>query len=343
MTPTTPSRSLDMAVEFPELADLARTTTRLHPYPGVPTIHDSSVGGPLLWPVDEPWPEYESRYRSHRPLTTLSDIRTLRAVLTQVWSRPRVPEQSAMTEAERDIVDRIHAGHAQELLPPGPLPLIPLAQLYARDVPGFSFPEGTDLLQVLWSPSDGIEGCSDAVQLRWRLSSDIREVLSTSPEPAYVENSELVPDPCLLRPEQVTEFPPNHLLDEELLERVLAWSEQTWSEGRLVNYGDNLSVAPGWKLGGWPAHFTFREPAESDELHCGVCGGPVQALLTVASSEWDAATGSWRPAGEGTHEPAEHPYRSTREPTMITIGRGYTLQFYSCLSTPSHLPRTIMQ
>ncbi|WP_328401700.1 hypothetical protein [Nocardia sp. NBC_00403] len=123
MTPTTPSRSLDMAVEFPELAALARTATRLHPYPGAPTVHDSSVGGPLLWPADEPWPEYESRYRPHRPLTTLSDIRTLRALLTQMWLRPRMPEQRVMTEAEREVVDRISAGHMQELLPPGPLPL----------------------------------------------------------------------------------------------------------------------------------------------------------------------------------------------------------------------------
>jgi hypothetical protein len=71
----------------------------------------------------------------------------------------------------------------------------------------------------------------------------------------------------------------------------------------------------------------------------------VEALLTIDGREWHGADGSWRPAeaGPGAAEPVGHPYRSLREPTMMTIGRGYTLQFYSCVSTPSHLPRTIMQ
>ncbi|MEU0600681.1 hypothetical protein ABZ484_20955 [Streptomyces sp. NPDC006393] len=51
---TTPPRPVDVTALFPELAPLARTATRLHPRPGSPTVHDSSVGGPLLWPADEP-------------------------------------------------------------------------------------------------------------------------------------------------------------------------------------------------------------------------------------------------------------------------------------------------
>ncbi|MEW2267655.1 hypothetical protein AB0913_34660, partial [Streptomyces sp. NPDC047868] len=53
---TTPPRPVDVTALFPQLAPLARTTTRLHPRPGSPTVRDSSVGGPLLWPADEPWP-----------------------------------------------------------------------------------------------------------------------------------------------------------------------------------------------------------------------------------------------------------------------------------------------
>ncbi|MGW1927499.1 hypothetical protein ACWCQ0_53870, partial [Streptomyces massasporeus] len=48
---TTPPRPLDVTAVFPGLAPLARTATRLHPLPGSPTPHDSSVGGagkPLL-------------------------------------------------------------------------------------------------------------------------------------------------------------------------------------------------------------------------------------------------------------------------------------------------------
>ncbi|MGA4863657.1 hypothetical protein ACPB9J_13515 [Streptomyces lavendulocolor] len=51
---TTPPRPFDISVLFPQLAPLARTATRLHPRPGSPTVHDSTVGGPLLWPADEP-------------------------------------------------------------------------------------------------------------------------------------------------------------------------------------------------------------------------------------------------------------------------------------------------
>ncbi|MBA8957435.1 DUF1963 domain-containing protein [Actinomadura namibiensis] len=56
---TTPSKPVDIAAVFPELAAYARTTVRLHPRPGAVGVHDSSVGGPLLWPADEPWPVCE--------------------------------------------------------------------------------------------------------------------------------------------------------------------------------------------------------------------------------------------------------------------------------------------
>ncbi|WP_354637752.1 hypothetical protein [Kitasatospora camelliae] len=340
MTRTTPERPLDVAAGFPELAGQARTATRLHPHPGAPTVHDSSVGGPLLWPADEPWPAYESPYPPYGPLTTLADIRTRRAVLTRAWSRPRGPRENLLTPAEQEVVDRIRAGHPPALQPAGPQPLIPLAQLYARDVPGLPFPEGTDLLQVVWSPSEDVEGCSGAVQLRWRRASEVREVLAAPPEPAYVQQDDHVPEPCLLRPEQVREFPPGHLLAEEVTERL-----ETWAEQRSADYRSDLSVAPGWKAGGWPAHFTFRDPAGPEELSCGECGGPVEALLTVDSGEWDGSTGSWRPLedGEDAGKPPGYPCRDACNPTLVTVGRGYTLQMYHCVGTPAHLPRTIMQ
>ncbi|WP_374213271.1 hypothetical protein [Streptomyces sp. G1] len=54
--PVCPPRPYDAVELFPQLAPLARTATRLHPRPGSPTPHDSSIGGPLLWPAEEPWP-----------------------------------------------------------------------------------------------------------------------------------------------------------------------------------------------------------------------------------------------------------------------------------------------
>jgi hypothetical protein len=56
MARTTAPRPFDIAEVFPELREHRGTATRLHPRTGTPTIADSSIGGPLLWPADEPWP-----------------------------------------------------------------------------------------------------------------------------------------------------------------------------------------------------------------------------------------------------------------------------------------------
>ncbi|MGC0344254.1 hypothetical protein RKD20_009288 [Streptomyces sp. SLBN-8D4] len=97
MSFTTPPRPLDVTALFPQLAPLARTATRLHPRPGSPTPYESSVGGPLLWPADEPWPHCEEPHDSdatdemHSP----EDIRLLRRIRAKAAERrlraPRPP------------------------------------------------------------------------------------------------------------------------------------------------------------------------------------------------------------------------------------------------------------
>ncbi|MFI8211135.1 hypothetical protein ACIF82_17835, partial [Streptomyces werraensis] len=54
MSFTTPPRPVDVTALFPQLAPLARTATRLHPRPGSPTVHDSSVGGARGGPPPPP-------------------------------------------------------------------------------------------------------------------------------------------------------------------------------------------------------------------------------------------------------------------------------------------------
>ncbi|MGX1541236.1 hypothetical protein [Streptomyces adustus] len=48
-------RPFDVEAEFPELTGMAREVIVLYPRAGQPGAHDSSIGGPLLWPTDEPW------------------------------------------------------------------------------------------------------------------------------------------------------------------------------------------------------------------------------------------------------------------------------------------------
>lgn len=52
----TPTPSRDVTQLFPELAPFRRTTTRLHPRLGAPSVFASSLGAKPLWPADEPWP-----------------------------------------------------------------------------------------------------------------------------------------------------------------------------------------------------------------------------------------------------------------------------------------------
>ncbi|MFD7973442.1 hypothetical protein ACFV5D_32975, partial [Streptomyces clavifer] len=66
MSFTTPPRPLDVTALFPQLAPLARTATRLHPRPGTPSVHDSSVGGPLLWPARDKVAHLESAPQNSR-------------------------------------------------------------------------------------------------------------------------------------------------------------------------------------------------------------------------------------------------------------------------------------
>lgn len=118
----------DVEAAFPELTGSAREVTLLYPRAGRPGPGDSSLGGPLLWPADEPWPMC----------------------------------------AEPD--------HYKPLSPPvGPEPvaMLPVVQLYARDVPGLVFPAGTDLLQILWcplvhgaAPYAAAPGCAGAARRR---------------------------------------------------------------------------------------------------------------------------------------------------------------------------------
>ncbi|GIH27109.1 hypothetical protein Aph01nite_54190 [Acrocarpospora phusangensis] len=204
-----------------------------------------------------------------------------------------------------------------------------VAQLFARDVPDLACPEGTDLLQVLWCPIDHEAG-SPRVFLRWRRSADVVDVLADQPEPPLMESNYYLPEPCLLHPEQVVEYQYADLLPERLRERIEEWEEATEHD-----YQD-LSIAEGWKAGGWASwHLTDPYPMMCE------CGQDMRLLLTVASNEWSAGY-TWRPI-EDEPTGTEPSYPRTREPTMITIGRGYSLWIFICPRSFEHPHQTIMQ
>ncbi|MDX3458055.1 hypothetical protein PV396_39995 [Streptomyces sp. ME02-8801-2C] len=340
MSFTTPPRPIDITAVFPQLAPLARTATRLHPRPGSPTVRDSSVGGPLLWPADEPWLYCDEPHDSHAAPVVLSpdDVRLHRRIRAASAERLRLdPEAAQWTPEEKETLERIKAGRPWF---DGPIPLLPVAQLYGRDSL-FPRPSGTDLLQVLWCPFDHEEYAHPRTALFWRDSATVTDVLDAPPEPPIVQLDYYLPEPCLLSPEPVTEFPHPRDLEDEVRDQLADVSRwETIDPARYTPYSTDLgelylgtlSTAPGWKTGGW----TSWDVTDPDDRPCAKCGTETVPLLTIASSEWDAISKSWIPE--------ENPANQTPPPlgarggnfTLLDIAGANKLQLYACRADPSH-------
>lgn len=334
MRRTTPPRPFDVAAVFPELAPLARRATRLHPRPGSPAPHDSSVGGPLLWPADEPWPHCEGPHTGDRTNAALSpdDERLHRRIRAAVANRPSGP-----TPEELAAEERIKAGRPW---PEGPVALLPVAQLYVRDVPLLRPPgqSGADLLQVLWCPFDHPDHPATAVF--WRSAATVTDLLAVPPEPPAIQFPTYLPEPCRLAPERVTEYPHYLELSEELREQLGDWS--SWqAAGQALDtsyevapeelYMDVLSISPGWKAGGW-TRWGLTDPTPRT---CSACGAEAVPLLTIATTEWDA-DGDWEPEEDQADPVPVLPGDPPANFTMIDLARGYDLQLHVCPVSPDH-------
>ncbi|MFJ8828046.1 hypothetical protein ACIREE_40780 [Streptomyces sp. NPDC102467] len=338
MSFTTPPRPLDVTVLFPQLAPLARTATRLHPRPATPSVQDSSIGGPLLWPADVPWPRCEEPHvRGGRAVLSPDDVRQLRrnrAVTT--LRRSRSPQEPWITPEERDAEKRLRAGRSW---PDGPIPMLPVAQLYARDIKLPISPPGTDLLQVLWCPFNHPTHPRTAVF--WRSSATVTEVLDAPPEPPAMQSAGYLPQPSLLAPEQVTEYPDPMELSQELQQQLGTLSqweaaEEAWDraydEAPAQFYREKLCHAPGWKTGGW-SRWGLTDPLPR---LCPECGTATYPLLTIATTEWNASSNSWAPEEECSNPTPLLPGTPPANFTMIDIASGYNLQLHACPAAPHH-------
>ncbi|MFF1331206.1 hypothetical protein ACFVYM_22265 [Streptomyces sp. NPDC058298] len=340
MTHTTPPRPMDIEAEFPELSGYRKVCTRLHPRAGTAGRQESSVGGPFLWPQDEPWPTCRAPHPRNRG-RRVEDVHAWRRVLAEAWRRD--PDVGPSQE-ERDILsalEQVH--HVPGLSDTAPVPLLPVAQLFVRDIPGLVAPPGCDLLQVLWCPFDSHGPQSGpGVLVQWRSSSGIGAALAEPPLPEVIGDAGYVPEPCLLDPEQVVEHEYQELLSETLQEQLEAWeaeaeeaAEDSYDdESEFVTYHHDLSIAPGWKIGGY-ASWNVTGPSEAK---CS-CGESMQLLLKIDSREWDSGTLSWVPL-----EDRELINESeANAPTQVTVGRGGSLNIFSCPADPAHEHKVILQ
>ncbi|MEV0415166.1 hypothetical protein AB0I68_31335 [Streptomyces sp. NPDC050448] len=343
MTRTTPPRPLNAEQLFPKLSDFRGVTTRLHPRPGQPDPSASSVGGPLLWPADEPWPVCTEPHRRGRGYR-IADIHRRRRLLTDAWARDSHP---GPTDDERVLLKELgRRRRIADIADTEPVPLIGLVQLYRRDVPGLvAGPEGCDMLQVLWCPFEahGPSGTGLAVHVRWRRSDQVSLPLDAPPQPLLVGFEGSVAEPCVLHPEQVVTYPFAGSLPARLCSRIDSWEEaqerkaeqHDLDDDDLITYQHDLSVPQGCRVGGFASWHT-TDPAP---MNCGACATPMVLLLTIDSREWDGANGSWMPVEERA-VPGD---LRDRCPTKLTIGRDGLLNVFACPNEPRHPHRWSIQ
>lgn len=268
---STPPPPSDITAVFPELRGYARTATMLRPRPGSPEVHQSSVGGPLLWPADEPWPT------------------------------------------------------VQEPANRGTIPLVAVLQLWVRDFPGLAHPEGMDVLQILWCPDDGVDAFEmdyfrtappdDGFMVVWRRSEDVADILTDVPRPTedQIIMDGYVPVPCRLAPEPVAEYPPAWALGQAFYDRVGHRDDKLGTA-----YDSVRSFAHGSKVGGWPADTNVGGPY--DGAFVCECGTPLEALLTLASTEV-AHTDRTTTTSYLVPPAAEPRGPECSEPTGLVLGR----------------------
>jgi hypothetical protein len=253
-------------------------------------------------------------------------VRATRAVYAAASARAAATGQPyELTDDERASVPKYDFSEPHALAD-GPTALVPVAQLYRRDIPDFMGPPDADLLQVLWCPLDHPElGYNPRVDLRWRSEADITDMRLPGPEPTVVNESYL-PTPCVVHPEQVVEYQYAGLLPDTLERRIRVWEERTGH-----SYQASLSLAPGWKVGGY-ANWSLTDPHPMD---CAACGAGMVLLLSADSYEWNGPDRSWRPVDE--------PEGAAVNPTGVVIGRGYSLHVFICPRSYEHPLGTAMQ
>ncbi|MFB7070783.1 hypothetical protein [Streptomyces sp. NPDC056290] len=330
MTRTTPARPVAVETVFPELAAYRGRTTRLHPRPGRPGRHDSHVGGPLLWPGNEPWPVCREPHDPETEGYAPDEIRAARAVGAWPRSRPW-PDDGSPGKG-------------------GPVPFVALAQFFGRDVPGLAAgPGGADLVQLFRCPFTHGPYLERRYLLQWRWTARTEQAdhfLAAAPEVPLLRWEHELPEPCVVHPEEVDTYPwaEDDTLPAALIARIDAWDDaQTAKGGRDVpSYQGALSIPPGWRVGGFPS-WASTGPMD---ITCASCVAPMRLLLTAGGDEMDPDSHSWMPLED--RDPSRRGMASIRggqsvaQPTRLRFGRDRDLHVFTCPTDPGHPPRWVL-
>ncbi len=177
--------------------------------------------------------------------------------------------------------------------------LVPVLQLRKEDVPELGFRHDSDLFQLLWDPRINETTYGPTPYAFWRKRGEVVDAIDVVPSPSNgidVEDDNL-PEPCLIYPERVTEYPDVFVVSDDMpdlmqkldasteLQRIAEVDEEIFEEPNVV-YQYLLSTCPGTKVSGYPEWKQSPQPQTCN------CGRAMEYLLTISYDEWNG--GTWR-------------------------------------------------
>lgn len=112
-----------------------------------------------------------------------------------------------------------------------------------------------------------------------------------------------------------------------------------YASGSDELYWNALSIALGWKVGGW-SRWGLSDPVPQI---CRACDSVMVPLLTIASTEWDDTSRSWIPYEDQDRTEPSASCLDPADPPMIQIGDNETLQLYACPVSPGHPHTALLQ
>lgn len=256
-------------------------------------MHDSSLGGPLLWPADEPWPSCAKPHASDESVIVPPEIGDWDEA--EDWLATLGPGAQLDRSQIRLDGGPMWANLDRSKHPP--YPMIGVLQVCARDVPELPFPDSTDLFQLLWCPNNHDAPWYGPLPVAaWRHASSVTRPVSDPPQTTFdtpLNATSYLPAPCLLRPERLVEYPHPFDLPETLRDRLQAWDSEQDTDRP---YQRLLSTAPGTKLLGHP-HWI-----QGPHWPVCVCGRRMTHLVTIASAEYgDGERWHGVPTGSSPH------------------------------------------
>lgn len=218
-----------------------------------------------------------------------------------------------------------------EVVGPEPVAMVPVLQIYARDLPHIPFPEGADLLQIVWCPLIHEDQGAARPQLYWRSESEVAagDLLLDPPRP-YEYEEDFVPRACVVSPTRAVEYP-NWDLPKGLGQALAERFDEL--EARLGFSYFDVATTNQSKVGGYPG---WTQPP--DWPVC-ACGQRMEHLLSITATE--PTGGRWLPLDEhpaGSQEPV---WRLEAEPSVesrigheMWMGDLGGMYFFVCRSCP---------